>query len=88
MICLDKFANFCNRNIKKVFIQQKQTSLSDITKGRTPMYRRARKAVAAGDFFQLIPLSCIACAVPEVLEDCILDGDAGGGIPPAHAQAV
>ena len=39
------------------------------------MYRRARKAVAAGDFFQLIPLSCIACAVPEVLHDRILDGD-------------
>ena len=88
MICLDKFANFCNRKHKKVFIQQKQTSLSGITKGRTPMYRRARKAVAAGDFFQLIPLSCIACAVPEVLHDRVLDGDADGRVLSAHALTV
>ena len=52
------------------------------------MYRRARKAVAAGDFFQLIPLSCIACAVPEVLHDRVLDGDADGSILPAHALTV
>ena len=52
------------------------------------MYRRARKAVAAGDFFQLIPLSCIACAVPEVLHDRVLDGDADGRVLPAHALTV
>ena len=52
------------------------------------MYRRARKAVAAGDFFQLIPLSCIACAVPEVLHDRVLDGDADGSVLPAHALTV
>ena len=71
-----------------MFIQQKQTSLTGVTKGRTPEFRRARKAVAAGAFFRLNPKPRKACAVPEVLEDCILDGGAGGGIPPAHAQAV
>ena len=71
-----------------MFIQQKQTSLTGVTKGRTPEFRRARKAVAADDFFRLNPLRGKASAVPEVLEDCLLDGDAGGSILPARAQAV
>ena len=52
------------------------------------MYRRARKAVAAGAFFRLNPKPRKACAVPEVLHDRVLDGDADGRVLSAHALTV